>query len=174
MVKDPTVKEVRRYSDKTITIAAKCIRRALRFIPGHELSVQVRVDRLIEYLVRNGFQPVDLARPTGAAALVAIASALPTTTHRHINIDSEGSPILNTPYVRTKPAIMIDSFTNDLATLQALHETKTTNRGLGWAGINYSALELQIAAQLALTTPVKLSKTWQRVIDRVMRMPGLT
>jgi hypothetical protein len=163
------VNEVRRYSDKTITIAARHVRRALPHVPASHLSKRERLDLLIERLSRQGLQPHDLARPSGADACVAIASMLRVP-------DVDGS------FYRPYHAFLRKQAKVDLLVLDSLTGTfdyksppmrqipKTVGRG--FRNLDYRDLETRIAARIAAQTPPKLSAEWGRVIARVLRMPG--
>src|SRR5512147_2944363 len=74
------MREVRRYSDKTVTIAARRVRRAMRHITHAGLSMRDQLDMLVCQLIRQGLEPIDVARTNGDAALTVIASALPALT----------------------------------------------------------------------------------------------
>lgn len=68
--------EVRRYSDRTVTLAARRVRRAMRHITHEGLSMRDQLDMLVCQLIRQGLEPIDVARANGDDALVLVASAL--------------------------------------------------------------------------------------------------
>ena len=97
------MREVRRYSDRTVTTAARRVRRAMRHIPHKGLSMRDQLDMLVCQLIRQGLEPIDVARERGADALVIIASALPAKTA----IDTETTGL--------KPGwIVVDSYVSEV------------------------------------------------------------
>lgn len=131
--------EVRRYSDKTIATAARRVRRAMRHIT-HKVSMRDQLDMLVCQLIRQGLEPIDVARANGDDALVIIASALSAKTA----IDTETTGL--------KPGyIVVDSYVSEV--------------------------EIAPGKKMFLPTPTRVRTTkepstaWQRVIDRVLRMP---
>jgi len=159
------VREVRRYSDKTIALAARHVHRALPHIVSSTLSKRDRVDLFVTYCVRQGLQPSDLARPSGADACVAMATVLRSPNW----IDTER---IYTPYA----PLVIDSFNGPFDVKSPpLRQVprKPAKAGSALARLDYSDLETRIAARIAaMPQPVTLSASWKRVVARVMRMPG--
>jgi len=132
------VNEVRHYSDKTVTTAARRIRRAMRHITHAGLRMRDQLDMLVCQLIRQGLEPIDVARANGDDALTIIASALSVPA-------SVEDP-------RHKP---------------------------GWIVVDSMVSEIEIAPGKKMFLPVpkhvrttrEPSAAWQRVIDRVLRMP---
>ncbi len=101
-----------------------------------------RLDMLVCQLIRQGLEPIDVARANGDDALTIIASALP-------------------------------------AIVPGDEVTPRRNRKPGWVIVDSYVSELEIAPgkKMFLPTPKHVrvmrepSTAWQRVIDRVLRMP---
>lgn len=137
------MREVRRYSNKTVKLAAKRVRRAARLIKGSwAYDRGLRVELLVAQLARQGLEPVDIVRPSGADALVAIASVLDPHAERHRAIDTEYRQLYGGRHVS------VDSC--------SMHEAQI-------------AAQL---AQMRPPPPSQLSVTWQRVVDCARQMPG--
>ena len=135
------MREVRRYSDKTVTIAARRVRRAMRHITHAGLSMRDQLDMLVCQLIRQGLEPIDLTKPSAADALMMIASALP----RDSEIDS-------TPGGLRKPGwIIVDSYVSEIEIAPGK--------------------KMQLPTPKRVRTSQGPSATWQRVIDRVLQMP---
>lgn len=140
------MKEVRQYSDKTIATAARRVRRALPFIPHKDLSDRDRVDVLVTQLIRQGLEPIDIARSNGEAAVMAIASALPLPQPiEDVATDRALSP------QRMPGAIVIDSMVTDFEFMPGRF--------------------MKLAEPRRVVTVREPSTTWQRVIARVLKMP---
>lgn len=67
---------MRRYSDKTVKLAAKRVRRGVREMPKWGISNGEQVEILVAQLVRQRLEPIDIVRTTGEDAVIAIARAI--------------------------------------------------------------------------------------------------
>ena len=137
------MREVRRYSDKTVTVAAKRVRRALQHITHKGLSTRDRLDVLVCQLIRQGLEPIDVVREGGADALVIIASALPPATD---------DPAFDRAMATRKPGwIIVDSYVSEVEIAPGK--------------------KMLLPTPTRIRTTKEPSTTWQRVIDRVLQMP---
>lgn len=132
------------------------MRRALTQVPAYaDLPLRERIELFVEQLTRQGLQPIDVARPSGADALLAIAATL----------DS-------------RPPVPVDTGRQaQFAFDSCSHEWKTVDRtmtstGRTFAEIDYRAFEIRIAARMWGQTDVKLSSAWKRVVHFALYMPG--
>lgn len=135
------MREVRRYSDNTVTLAARRVRRALRHIPHKGLSMRDQLDMLVCQLIRQGLEPIDITRTHSNDALEIIASALPAP-----------DPADGTAQSYRKPGYtVVDSYVAEIE----IAPGKT----------------MKLPAPQRVRTTQAPSATWQRVIDRVLQMP---
>lgn len=135
------MREVRRYSDKTVTIAARRVRRALQHVPHSvNLPMRDRLDMLVCQLIRQGLEPIDIAKVNGADALTVIASALASDgTIKAADLDK-------------KPGwIIVDSYVSEIEIAPGK--------------------KMHLPTPQRVRTMQAPSATWQRVIDRVLQMP---
>lgn len=134
--------EVRRYSDKTVTLAARRVRRALQHVPhSTDLSVRDLLDMLVCQLIRQGLEPIDIVKANGADALTVIASALVWDgTIKAADLDK-------------KPGwIIVDSYVSEIEIAPGK--------------------KMHLPTPKRVRTLQAPSSTWQRVIDRVLQMPA--
>jgi hypothetical protein len=141
------VREVRRYSNETVQLAAKRLRRAARHLTSR-LPPYDRLFVLARQAQQQGLQPHDFVGATGEDALVAIAQATPVPPSVAVDTETVHSG-----------AFVVDSLTDEYKTAAKL-----------------PLIKLAPFAQLTRLTQkavrATLSPTWQRVLDHALRMPG--
>lgn len=80
------MREMRRYSNQTIRRAARNVRAALEHIRHPDMPTRDRLDALVGQLIKQQFQPIDVARPVAREALILIAAAIPRPTYMRSNV----------------------------------------------------------------------------------------
>lgn len=138
--------EVREYSNTTMKLVARRLRRAIRHM-SPLLSKETRFDALIAQIQQQGLRPIDFAGDSGEAALIVIAQAI--APPRAVDTETTGL-VPNT--------LVIDSLSREYKTASKKDQLFTLYGGR--------------RRPRRVTPRSTLSPVWQRVLQHALCLPS--